>query len=57
MINREPPAGNKEKADRRKRERSGRALIEIMRDTRLRDLVIEPAFVRAPVRDIDLQEM
>jgi acyl dehydratase len=40
------------KRDNMKDTRSGRALVELLRDSPLRDIPIEPAAVRAPVRDV-----
>jgi hypothetical protein len=39
---------------RLKGDRSGRLLVDLLRDSPLRDVAIEPAGVRSPIRDVKL---
>ena len=52
MVKASKPAKN----DRIRREHSGRLFVGLMRTSPLRDIPIEPAAVRAPVREVRLEE-
>jgi hypothetical protein len=54
MVKAQKPLKNAEKPTS---EPSGRLLIELMRTSPLRDIPIEPAAVRAPVRDVQLEDL